>query len=87
MNWIRFWQVKICYIWGYVVNLLVILCYIGESRRNWPKYDDSMAGRDMWTSDLINSYIQQLKLDMKNGRLNLKHNITPEVIAGSLIER
>ena len=46
-----------------------------------------MIGRDQWTTELINNYIQQLKLDMKHGKLHLKHNITPEVIAGSLVER
>mgnify|MGYP001792241768 FL=1 len=63
------------------------ITFLGESRRNWPKYDDNMIGRDQWTTELINNYIQQLKLDMKNGKLHLKHNITPEVIAGSLVER
>lgn len=66
--------------------LIYPLC-VGESRKDWPQYDDNMAGRDQWTADLIENYKQQLKLDMKTGKLHLKETVTPELIAGSLVER
>jgi len=70
-----------------IIILWVIGSVLGDTRKNWSNYNDSMEGRDIWTKELLKNYILQLSAKVEQGVIKLKPEITPEIISKGLIER